>query len=61
VTLKNGDIITIYLDADAFLEIKEKAAFFRYCICLTSGLKPTVRGSEQELEASLGDYREVNV
>ncbi len=47
VTLKNGDVITDYLDADSFLEIKQET-------------KRTVRGSEQEIEASLGDYKEVN-
>lgn len=47
VTVKNGDVITMYLDADSFLEIKE-------------GVKRTVRGTEQEMETSLGDYKEVN-
>jgi len=47
ITLKNGDVITDYLDADSFLEIKQE-------------MKRTVRGSEQEIEASLGDYKEVN-
>jgi hypothetical protein len=47
VTFKNGDIKTIYLDADSYLEIKEEG-------------KRTVRGSEQEFESSLSDYREVN-
>jgi outer membrane lipoprotein-sorting protein len=47
VTLKNGDIKTIYLDSDSYLEIKEEG-------------KRTVRGSEQEFESSLSDYREVN-
>jgi len=47
VTLKNGDVITIYLDADSFLEIKEE-------------VKRNVRGSEQEMESSIGDYTEVN-
>ncbi|MGO9515408.1 MAG: LolA family protein, partial [Candidatus Korobacteraceae bacterium] len=47
VTLKNGDVITDYLDADSFLEIKQE-------------MKRTVRGSEQEIESSLGDYKEVN-
>lgn len=46
-TLKNGDVITIYLDADSFLEIKEE-------------LKRNVRGTEQEVGTSLGDYKEVN-
>jgi outer membrane lipoprotein-sorting protein len=47
VTLKNGDVITDYLDADSFLEIKQE-------------MKRTVRGSEQEIESSIGDYKEVN-
>jgi len=47
VSLKNGDIKTIYLDADSFLEIKEET-------------KRTVRGTEREIESSLGDYKEVN-
>jgi len=47
VTLKNGDAQTVYLDADSFLEIKEDT-------------KRVVRGSEQEFETSIGDYKEVN-
>jgi len=47
VTLKNGDVQTVYLDADSFLEIKEET-------------KRTVRGSEQVVESSIGDYKEVN-
>ena len=47
VTLKNGDVMMVYLDADSFLEIKEDT-------------KRMVRGSEQEIESSLGDYKEVN-
>jgi outer membrane lipoprotein-sorting protein len=47
VTLQNGDIQTVYLDADSFLEIKEET-------------KRMVRGSEQEFETSVGDYKEVN-
>jgi outer membrane lipoprotein-sorting protein len=46
-TLKNGDVMTIYLDGDSFLEIKEET-------------KRMVRGSEQEIETSIGDYKEVN-
>ncbi len=46
-TLKNGDVVTIYLDADSFLEIKEQ-------------VKRSVRGTEQEVETALGDYKEVN-
>jgi len=47
LTLKNGDVETIYIDADSFLQIKEVD-------------KRTVRGSEQETESSIGDYKEVN-
>ncbi len=47
VTLKNGDVQTIYVDADSFLEIKEDT-------------KRTVRGTEQEVESAIGDYKEVN-
>ncbi|HEY4841035.1 MAG TPA: hypothetical protein VIH78_03670 [Terriglobales bacterium] len=46
VSLKNGDVQTIYIDADSFLEIKEET-------------KRTVRGSETVYEASIGDYKEV--
>ena len=46
-TLKNGDVVTIYLDADSYLEIKEE-------------VKRNVRGSEQEIESVMGDYKEVN-
>ncbi len=47
VTLKNGDVITMYLDADSFLEIKEET-------------KRMVRGTEREVESVIGDYKEVN-
>jgi len=46
-SLKNGDVQTIYIDADSFLEIKEET-------------KRDVRGSEQVVESSIGDYKEVN-
>jgi outer membrane lipoprotein-sorting protein len=46
VSLKNGDVQTIYLDADTFLEVK------------TEG-KRMVRGTEIETEAFTGDYKEV--
>lgn len=48
LTLKNGDVQTIYIDADSFLEIKEVT-------------KRTIRGSEQEIESAIGDYKEVKV
>ena len=47
LSLKNGDVQTIYIDADSYLEIKEET-------------KRTVRGSEQVVESSIGDYKEVN-
>ena len=46
VTLKNGDIRHIYLDGDSFLPIKTVA-------------KVTMRGSEIELESTIGDYKQV--
>ena len=46
LSLKNGDVQTIYIDADSFLEIKEET-------------KRTVRGSEQVFESAIGDYKEV--
>jgi outer membrane lipoprotein-sorting protein len=47
VTLKNGDVQTIYIDSDSFLEIKEVT-------------KRTVRGTEQEIESAIGDYKAVD-
>jgi len=47
VTLKNGDVQTIYIDSDSFLEIKEVT-------------KRTIRGTEQEIESAIGDYKAVN-
>lgn len=46
VTLKNADVKYVYLDADNYLEVKEE-------------MKRTVRGSEQEIETTMGDYKEV--
>jgi outer membrane lipoprotein-sorting protein len=46
VTLKGGDVRTVYIDADSFLEIKAES-------------KRTIRGSETEVETSIGDYKEV--
>lgn len=46
LTLKNGDVQTDYVDADSFLVIKEETT-------------RTVRGSEQNIESSVGDYKEV--
>lgn len=46
VTLKNGTVNYSYLDADSYLAIKEES-------------KRTVRGSEVEVESTIGDYKEV--
>ena len=47
VTLKNGDIRYIYIDPDSFLDIKTDA-------------KRTIRGAEQEIETTFGDYKDVD-
>ena len=47
VTLKNGDIRNLYLDAETFLGQRATA-------------KTMVRGAEVELESTLGDYKEVD-
>lgn len=47
VTLKGGDVRYVYLDAEYFLEIR------------TEGTR-TVRGSQVDFEASIGDYKEVD-
>jgi outer membrane lipoprotein-sorting protein len=46
LTKKNGDVVTMYLDADAYLEIKSEG-------------KSNRRGQEIEFESSEGDYKEV--
>jgi hypothetical protein len=46
VTLKSGDIRTYYFDTDYYVPIKFEE-------------KRTIRGSEQEYETTLGDYKEV--
>jgi outer membrane lipoprotein-sorting protein len=46
VTLKSGDVQYIYLDADSWLEIRNES-------------KRMIRGSEAELETTIGDYKEV--
>ena len=46
VTLKNGDVIYFYVDADSFLEIK-----------LTS--RRTINGNLREIESSLGEFKPV--
>ena len=47
LTKKSGDISYIYLDADAYLEIKEEG-------------KRTFRGQEVEFETTQGDYKPVD-
>lgn len=47
VTLKSGDVRTIYLDAEAFLEVKEVATM-------------NMRGKEVTGTTALSDYKEVN-
>jgi len=46
VTLKNGDIRNIYIDADSYLPVREAS-------------KRQVRGADQEVETSMGDYKDV--
>jgi outer membrane lipoprotein-sorting protein len=46
ITLKGGDVRYHYLDADSYLTIKEES-------------KRMVRGSEMEVESTVGDYKEV--
>ena len=46
VTLKNGTVNYTYLDADSYLTVKEES-------------KRTIRGSEVEVESSIGDYKDV--
>ena len=46
VTLKNGNVHTLFIDGDSFLEIKDIT-------------KRTIRGSEVEVESTSGDYKEV--
>ena len=47
VTNKNGEETLVFLDAEYFLEIKSES-------------KRTIRGQELEIEASQGDYKEVD-
>ncbi|MGI9108381.1 MAG: LolA family protein [Pyrinomonadaceae bacterium] len=47
VTLKNGDVRYMFLDADSFLSIKDES-------------KRSIRGTEQETESASGDYKEVD-
>jgi len=45
VTLKSGDVQYVFLDADSCLEIRNES-------------KRTIRGSDVELETTIGDYKE---
>ena len=45
VLLKSGDVEHIYLDAETYLPIKSES-------------KRTIRGSETEVESTIGDYKE---
>ena len=47
VTLKNGNVAYVYLDAEQFLELKSKET-------------TTVRGPEIESETAMSDYKEVD-
>jgi hypothetical protein len=47
VTLANGDVRYYFMDTDYYVPIKIE-------------MKRMIRGAEQEFEASLGDYKEVN-
>jgi outer membrane lipoprotein-sorting protein len=46
LTLKNGDILTYYLDADSYLELKLETKIF-------------IRGAPQESETYYGDYEQI--
>ena len=46
VTLKNGDVLTYFMDADSYVPIKIET-------------RRMIRGAEQETETVLGDYKEV--
>jgi outer membrane lipoprotein-sorting protein len=45
VTLKTGNVSTLFLDADSFLELKQTS-------------KRVIRGTEVETETTIGDYKE---
>lgn len=45
-TLKNGNVITYFIDAETFLTLKEES-------------KRSIRGTEVEGESSVGDYKQV--
>jgi outer membrane lipoprotein-sorting protein len=47
VTLKNGTVRTLFIDAEHFLEIREEA-------------RRTIRGTEMDMETIYGDYKPVD-
>jgi outer membrane lipoprotein-sorting protein len=47
VTLKNGTVRTLFIDAEHFLEIREEA-------------RRTIRGTEMDMETIYGDYKSVD-
>jgi outer membrane lipoprotein-sorting protein len=47
ITLKSGNVRTVYIDADSYLEIKDEG-------------KRTMRGTEVDAEGTTGDYKPVN-
>jgi hypothetical protein len=47
LTRKNGDVETIFIDADSFLEVRNEG-------------KRNIRGTDMETEATIGDYKEVD-
>jgi outer membrane lipoprotein-sorting protein len=46
LTLKNGDVLYIFLDADQYLEVRSES-------------KTKIRGTDVESESTIGDYKEV--
>lgn len=46
ITLKNGDQRTVYLEGESFMEIRQEG-------------RRKIRGSDVEIEASMGDFKEV--
>ena len=47
LTQKSGDVTTIYLDADTYLEIREEA-------------KRNMRGQQMDIEVTIGNYKKVD-
>jgi hypothetical protein len=46
ITLKNGDLRTVYIESESFMEIRQEG-------------KRKIRGSDVEIEASMGDFKDV--